>query len=123
MRKVSPAFATAVPWRGAKPRQLAQQSNPQHLDFHGVSFAWSSGRMIGVHPCKVARAPNQSRGMIDANSVGCSSKVSTCNGAQDIEQGSILSVHDQFVDWKRRIGWLALRGVHSREIFTSNAKP
>ena len=68
-------------------RQLTKQPDPERLNLNRVTFARSPGGIICVHPCKMARAPDQPRDRVHADAVGSSANIMARDAAEDIQQG------------------------------------
>ena len=72
---------------------MAQQSNPQDLNFNRVTLAGCARRVIGVHPGEMARTPDQRGGRIHANPIGRTLAIMRRDAAQHARNRAVMPVH------------------------------
>src|ERR1700749_3565259 len=64
--EVAPAVAF---FGGSDAGELAEQANPEDLNLDGIPFARCAGRVIGIHPGEMARAPDEAGDIVHADAV------------------------------------------------------
>src|SRR5947209_8167513 len=80
-------------------RELAQEPNPEDLNFDRVTLARSGGWIVRIHPGEMRRTPNESRFGIDANAVRCAMEIPIGDFFEDAEnRARAIGIDRLFVD-------------------------
>src|SRR5439155_9475425 len=110
-RQFIPALAFGA---AADAFELAEQAEPEGLDFNRVAFARSASGMVGVHPGEMAWAPDESGGGVHANAVWGAVDVIDGDVPECVGDGGAVAVH---------LGLIEVFACKMGEFLTDDSEP